>query len=252
MGDGKALAHSYRNLQYWNQWLSQQFLGTKLLEAEKKQFAALLERHFGKHAGLIGVPYQSSLFNATQLLSHTLITPLSNHKLGYVESDLYNLPILTGSMDLIMLPHTLEFIDNPRQLLVEACRIIKPEGLILISGFNPYSLWGLKKKLAKNKPYFPEANFINARKIINWLKLADFVIEKQKFTLFVPPINNEHLLKKFSFLEKLNGKWFPNLGGVYIILARAKVVPFTPIRLKWKQQLSGVRISTSIPGNIAR
>ena len=54
-----------------------------------------------------------------------------------------------GSIDLVILPHILECIDNPRQLLAEACRIIKPEGHIIICGFNPHSLWGLKKIMGK-------------------------------------------------------------------------------------------------------
>src|SRR5690606_5823540 len=110
-------------------------------------------RHFGKHAVLIGVPHQYELLKSTAIPCHSLITPIISHahEHGLIEGDLHELPILTGSIDLVLLPHTLEFVDNPRQLLSEACRIIKPEGLIVVSGFNPYSTWGLRKLMTKHK-----------------------------------------------------------------------------------------------------
>ncbi|MBX3708909.1 MAG: methyltransferase domain-containing protein [Gammaproteobacteria bacterium] len=249
------MAHSYRILHHWNQWLSQQFLGKQLLEAEEQHFARLLERHFGKHGVLIGVPHQYNLLNSTKISCLSILTPLANHnkKTGYIEGDFHELPLLTGSIDLVILPHTLEFIDNPRQLLSEACRIIKPEGLMIISGFNPYSLWGLKKLLSKHKKSMPwNVNLIHPQKIKNWLQLADFVLEKQESALLTLPFNRSKWYKKLQFLEKIGGKLFPMFGSIYVIIARAKVVPLTPIRLKWKQQLSGIRISTTISGNIAR
>jgi len=256
LGDGKALAHGYRNLQHWNQWLSQQFLGRKCQETEANQFAHVLSRHFGKHAILIGVPNQYDLLNATKIPCHSLVTPLTfkDKQPGYIEGDFHEIPVLTGSMDLVMLPHTLEFVDNPRQLLSEACRIIKPEGLIVISGFNPYSAWGARKLLGKvkNKNNMPwGASFIQSAKVKHWLELSDFAMESHKSILFTPPINRPKLYKKLHFLEKVGSVCFPIFGGVYILIARAKVVPLTPIRLKWKQQLTGIRISRTISGHIA-
>ena len=247
------MAHSYRTLQHWNQWLTQQFLGEHLLAAEKNILSEMLDRHFGRHAVLIGTPNQANLLHATTIPMHSLLSPIIPHgkKIGHIEADFHELPILTGSIDLVMLPHTLEFIDNPRQLLAEACRIIKPEGLIVICGFNPYSIWGLKKIFSKNKSAPWSAQFMHANKIKSWLHLADFEMEKQRHFLYRPPANNKSTFHQLRFIEQI-GKCFPMLGSVYVLLARAKVIPLTPIRLKWKQQLGGVRISTTITGHIAR
>jgi SAM-dependent methyltransferase len=249
------LAHGYHTLQHWNQWLSQQFLGKNLLETEVHHFSRLLKRHFGKHAILLGVPHQYPLLKSLKIPCHSLVTPLNcKHYLqGYIEGDLNEVPILTGSMDLVMLPHTLEFMDNPQKLLSEACRIIKPEGLIVISGFNPMSTWGLRKIMNGKKKHMPwGANFIHSQKIKTWLKLSDFALEKHEPILFTPPISHPGLHKRLHFLEKLGKRFFPGIGGAYILIARAKVIPLTPIRLKWKQQLSHIRMSGSISGNIAR
>jgi len=174
-------------------------------------------------------------------------------KFDYIEGDFHELPISTGSIDLVMLPHTLEFIDNPRQLLSEACRIIKPEGLIVISGFNPYSAWGLRKLMTTHKKSIPwGANFIHSHKVKSWLHLADFELEKHQLFLYTPPINQPKFYKKLHFLEYIGHKCFPLFGGVYVLIARAKVVPLTPIRLKWKQQLSSIGIPAAMPGQIVR
>jgi SAM-dependent methyltransferase len=241
------LVHGYRVLQNWDQWLAHHFLGSNLIEDEKQILSRLLDRHYGKHALLIGVPHQTELLNATDVPCQIMMSPLTqdNNRDRYIESDFQELPILTGSIDLVMLPHTLEFVDNPRQLLAEACRIVKPEGLIAVCGFNPYSVWGLRK-------FSAAGNFIPSHKVKGWLQLADFALEQQKTVMFRPPIKQKTWYQKLHFVERLGSKCFPMLGGAYVLLARAKVIPLTPIRMKWKQQLSGIRISTTISGHIVR
>lgn len=241
------MAHSYRTLHNWDQWLANQFLGNKLLEEEGEQLSRMLKTHYGKHAVLIGVPHQASLLTNIDIPFHTLMCPPISYRQPQptLESDLHELPMLSGSVDLVVLPHTLEFVDNPRHLFSEACRIVKPEGLIAIIGFNPYSAWGLRRM-----PY--TANLMHAQKIKGWLKLEDFMVENQQSTLFRPPVNYPGLYQKLHFIEKLGRVCFPPLGGAYVLLARAKVIPLTPIRLKWKQQLSQLHIPSTISGHIAR
>lgn len=252
----KTLAYSYRKLQQWDQWLSQQALGQYLLKLEEQQLTHFLNNHFGKHAQLIGVPHQANLLKSTRLPWHSVVSPLDHHKhseFDLIETDLHDLPILTGSIDLVLLPHTLEFVDNPRLLLTEVCRVIKPEGLIAIVGFNPYSLWGVQKLLSRTKHTKPWCGtFIPASSITKWLKLADFYIEQHVNRLFIPPIANQDRIKQFEWLEVFGNLCFPFFGGIYIVLARAKVAPLTPIRLKWKQHIQGIGISPTISGPLIR
>jgi len=248
------LAHGYHTLQHWNQWLHRQFLGNKLLDAEQKVLKDMLKRHFGKHAVLIGVPQQYHLLDSSVIPFHTLVSPLSHREEhpGEIEANLQDVPILTGSTDLVMLPHTLEFVEHPRHLLAEACRIVKPEGLIVVVGFNPFSAWGIRKLFTRRKSAPWSGNFINAQKIKNWLRLSDFEIEQQKSILFRPPVDHEKLYQKLTFLERMGSICCPFIGGAYIIIARAKVIPLTPIRMQWKQRLSNLRIAPTITGTIAR
>ncbi|OGT63811.1 MAG: hypothetical protein A3E85_05170 [Gammaproteobacteria bacterium RIFCSPHIGHO2_12_FULL_45_12] len=248
--------HGYRTLHHWNQWLSHDFLGRDLLDIEQSLTRQLLRHHFGKQAILVGVPSQQSLLCATSMAWHTISSPLMATGLSggphYIEGDFHELPVLTGSMDLVLLPHTLEFVDNPRQLLSEVCRIIKPEGLVAIFGFNPYSVWGLKKQFSRPPSQPWSGHYLPAAKVKNWLQLADFSLEKQQRFLFRPHIKNESLYQKLHFLEHIGNVCCPMLGAAYVLLARAKVFPLTPIKMKWTQQLTGLRMPTTISGHIAR
>jgi hypothetical protein len=118
-------------------------------------------------------------------------------------------------------------------------------------GFNPYSMWGVRRLLSRHHDVPWASNFAQAYQVKNWLRLAEFQIESQTSLLFRPPINHQSTFQKLEFLECI-GNLLHYFGGIYCISARAKVIPLTPIRMKWKQQLGNIRISTSISGNIAR
>lgn len=242
------MTKTHRAIQQWDNWLSQK--GAHVLAAEKLMLPPMLSEWYGKHSLLIGVPQQHELLKTTAAPCRSVLSPIANknNSLYRIESELYELPIASASVNLVILPHSLEYTDNPQLLISEACRIVKPEGYIIIFGFNPYSLWGLKKRFTKthNAPWL--GNFIAPTKVKNWLRLADFELVKSNMLLFRPPLErHQSLYRKLQFLEWVGSRCWPPLGGVYMLMAKAKVIPLTPIKLRWKQKLSGARIST-LPG----
>jgi len=244
------LIKSYRAIHQWNHWLNH-FLGSALLSAEHDIMLDLLRKNNGKNALLIGVPKQYSLLQDSTIPNRLLLTPLALHDktIRYIESDWSELPIHSGSVDLVVLPHTLEHTDNPRQILSEACRIVKPEGSLIIFGFNPYSLWGLRKKwdsLQDHAPLISKGHFLSSSAIKQWLGLADFELTKQKTFFFRPPLTHQALFQRLKIMEWIGNKSHLPLGGVYVLMAKAKVIPLTPIRLHWKQPLASAKLS--IPG----
>jgi SAM-dependent methyltransferase len=247
------LVKTYRTLQQWNHWLTE-FLGATILNAEKKLLARLYAESYGKYAVLLGLPHQSPLLQSSLMSCHVMISPLINKHTSTqnIESDFYELPLLPGSIDLLILPHTLEFVDNPHKLLLEACRAVKPEGNIIILGFNPFSLCGLRKYFThkKNAGVPWNSHFISATQVITWLKLAAFQINHKQTFFFQPPFSQKKIFKKLGFIEWIGHKFFPLLGGIYTLTAKAKVTPLTPIKLNWKQKVSTV--SATLPGPIMR
>lgn len=235
------MKHSY--IYQWNHWLAQ-FLGKCLISVEKNYLSKLLAKRYGKHAILIGVDHQYSLLHATVMPHQVLISPhvYKHHDINYIESELNTIPVASGSVDLVLLPHTLEYIENPQQLLREACRIVKPEGHIVILGFNPYGLWGLNKWFGKRKTIPWKLNFIAPNKIKQWLLLEEFKLIQQTSFLYRPPINDPKIFEKIQFLEKMGRFIYGPFGSVYLLMAQAKVIPLTPIKLNWKQRASAATL----------
>ena len=58
-------------------------------------------------------------------------------------ADWKTLPIADDSADFVLLAHALEAADDPKSVLREAVRVLRPEGRIFIIGFNPFSLLAL-------------------------------------------------------------------------------------------------------------
>ncbi len=236
---------TYRAIQQWDNWL-ENFAGQNVLEAEKKILPSILSKFYGTQSLLIGSPRQYELLKScvipNQMLLSPMLRPGHQNNIFSIESGLHELPIASGSIDLVLLPHILEYIDNPRQALAEACRIVKPQGHIVIFGFNPISFWGFKKLWSKNKSPPWSGNFFSARSIKEWLWLADFELVAQKTFMYRPPVNNIKLYKKLEFMEWLGRKLHAPIGGIYLIVAQAKVIPLTPIKLTWKQKISDVRL----------
>ena len=71
--------------------------------------------------------------------------------------DLLDLPFESQSVDLIVMPHTLEFTSDPHRLLREAERVLMPEGQLVITGFNSLSLRGMRQSFGRmaNRPFVP-------------------------------------------------------------------------------------------------
>lgn len=248
------MAYRYHTLQHWNQWLSVAPVGLRLLNAEVNCIKNLLANHYGKHCALVGVPSQKSLLEANKLPIRTLISPITERhaRSGEVEADVHELPIFSGSIDLVILPHTLEFVSNPRHVLIEACRIVKPEGLLVYIGFNPISLWGVKRYFSKTKDVPWSGRFIPLSQIKNWLKLKEFEEVMSTTTLHQFPCQNEKWFDRLHLLDKIGPTLLPAFGGVSVLVARAKVIPLTPIRMRWKQKLSAIELPSSLNGTIAR
>jgi hypothetical protein len=56
------------------------------------------------------------------------------------------LPFPDNSLDLVVLPHSLELAPDPHQTCARSSACCVPEGRVVIAGFNPASLWGLRQR----------------------------------------------------------------------------------------------------------
>jgi len=147
------------------------------------------------------------------------------------------LPFDEASVDLIIAPHILEQMAEPYELLKEIHRVLMPEGRLIISGFNPMSLWGIKRLLSFDIDYPWNTKFIPLSKIKEWLPIIGLEMVEGKMGCYVPPIQQSSWLKKLHTMEKLGDRWWPMLGGFYFLVIQKRVHGMTPIRPLWKKKL---------------
>jgi len=168
------------------------------------------------------------------------------HQINYhssLNANFDELPVQNSSIDVMILPHTLEFDVNPHQVLREVERVLMPEGKVVIFSFNPYSLWGLwhrywQIKLQSNhktKIPLPSCGaLISQRRLKDWLQLLGFDVDYVQGYFYRPPLQNLSLLKKMDFIENA-GEIFKLIpAGAYMMIASKRVSTLTPIRQPWR------------------
>jgi SAM-dependent methyltransferase len=144
------------------------------------------------------------------------------------------LPFPDNSIDLVVLPHSLELARDPHLTLREVERVLVPEGRIVIAGFNPASLWGLRQRagrarrgvgLARDDSLFlPRAGeFIGYWRLRDWLRLLGFEVEAGAFGCWRPPFSAQAWLDRFAWMDRLGEHWWPVLGAVYTLVAVKRV-----------------------------
>lgn len=149
------------------------------------------------------------------------------------------LPFACESIDLLLLPHVLEFSGNPHQILREVERVLMPEGNLLISGFNPYSLWGLRRKLGPKQGYPWCGDFIALKRLKDWLALLGLVVVEERYTAYAPPFHRSATLARCRFMEVAGDHRWAGSGGVYFLHAIKRVPGMRLIQPKWNKKLVG-------------
>jgi len=148
-------------------------------------------------------------------------------------TDLGQLPLATASIDLVVMPHVLEFAADPHQILREVERVLMPEGHVVICGFNPFSLWGLRRRFsARGAPW--DGHYLSLPRIKDWLALLGFEANRGCFGCYSPPAAQRKWLNRFAFMEKAGDRWWPIAGGVYIIQAVKRVQGMRVVTPSWR------------------
>lgn len=223
-------------------------VGRYVLDWEQAQLARLTVDIFGYNALQIGMPQIDGL--AASRMPNRWLTDSAVHvhaggtfktpeRQVVVAHDFSELPFETQSIDLIILPHVLEFTDEPHQLLREVERVLIPEGRVIITGFNQTSFWGARQLAGRmNDHYFlpQEGEFISFTRMKDWLKLLSMEIGEHRFGCYVPPCRSEKWLQRFHFMENAGKKWWPYFGAVYMVQAVKRVRGMHLIGPAWKQK----------------
>ena len=145
------------------------------------------------------------------------------------------LPFATQSLDLVVLPHVLEFSPHPHQVLREVERILRPEGQVVITGFNPFSLWGVRRALAGNLGELPwSGQYLSTVRLKDWLSLLGFEQRGCRLGCYAPPVRSERWLHRWGFMEAVGSWAWPFAGGAYVLHAVKRVQGMRVILPAWR------------------
>lgn len=210
-------------------------LGQHVLYREQRYFDHAVSDVFGFNAVQVGLPQIDFLRNSRIPLRVTCaVAPMAG-----VRADAMFLPFENQSLDLLLLPHVLEFSAHPHQVLREAERVLRPEGRLVMAGFNPRSLWGLARTLQGGERGYPwNGSFLNISRVKDWMVLLGLEVAAGSMCCYRPPINKENWLRRMRFMEPAGDRWWAMGGGVYFLQAVKRVHGMNVILPQWKKPVT--------------
>ncbi|MGH8460944.1 MAG: class I SAM-dependent methyltransferase [Stenotrophobium sp.] len=220
--------------------------GRQLLQQEALELRRVLPEVFGRHVLQVGSwGRDGQLLRASEILHSAVIgtTPGLGEQ---AVADPENLPVLSRSVDAVILAHTLEFAGTPQSVLRETNRILSDRGRLFVLGFSPWGGWGLRQWLGLRYPDFPSgAKFHGAGRLCDWLELLDFeVLEVRRYGVGFPWTASRSDGDPFDL-----GRLLQPLAEAYLLVARKRVIP---VNLIGRTQRAQVRPLIGMPAGEAR
>lgn len=219
--------------------------GRYLLAWERAEFDRAVADIFGYHALQLGLPGIDALA-ANRMPHKWLALGESDSLKGAVKpalvTDFCALPFEENSVDLVVLPHSLELNVDPHATLREVERVLVPEGKLVICCLNPASLWGfaqrrahLYRRFGMGELYLPDAGeFIGYRRLRDWLRLLSFEVESSSFGCWRPAMGSEKWLHRFRWMDAVGERSWPIFGAAYFMVAVKRVRGVKLMGTAWK------------------
>ncbi len=174
-----------------------------------------------------GLGWESDFIDCSLYKNYTVLDAkaLSSEGARRIQAKAYRLPLQSDSIDMVILPHLLEFDAYRFQTIREVERVLKPEGIVLIMNFNPWSIWVryqylLDKKMADNW----RGHFISRSRIVDWLKLLNFEITVSS-EFYMETVVSTH----GKFISSRNSI-VATAYAVKAIKRRYNLIPLTPVK----------------------
>ncbi len=211
--------------------------GQRIWQREKQLLDHHLPQLFGYHLMSLGVCPTLDLAAASPIHHRFAICPTARTPQVTACAELHALPIESEAVDVAVLHHSLDYSEDPHQLLRETARVLIPYGHVLIFGFQRWSALGMQQWLTsrlRNDPVASHA-FMGVLRLHDWLKLLDFEIIKSRHTVFVPPQLGETANRSLQWFERLCWGAQPPWGSIYFVLARKTVAGVRPIHSPWEK-----------------
>ncbi len=216
--------------------------GKVVFKQEKALIDSALQNLFGYFLVQLGCVSDSSLLDNSRISCKLVIDSIASRSLAekqkvqWVQSDFDFLPVGKDKVDVVLLPHTLETVDDPYYVLRQVDSMLVAEGHMVITGFNPIGCVPLRFKFFAQRKEFAASQQRRAGKIKEWLEVLGYEVEQTRYSPVMCFSANEKYKRWTSFIEKiersLQGLGI-EFGNVYCIVAKKRVDAPTLVGLKW-------------------
>lgn len=209
--------------------------GQSLLNQEQALIDNCLAKLFGYYLVQLGISCEQSLLINSRVSRNFVIDEFKSDTLphDFIQADLDYLPISNDSVDVVLLPHTLEAVQDPYHLLRQIDHMLVPEGHVLITGFNAFGCQIIRHRFGEDRKGFKQANLVQEKRVIDWLNVLGYDIQKINYSS-MSCTSSVKTSKILSVIER----WFDSLGidlgNVYCILAKKRVGSPQPVGLNWR------------------
>jgi len=216
------------------EWLDSP-LGAALREQESRIVEEALDGIFGEYVlqlGLWGEPHSFLKFARSQRAVCIADPGAVTAELPGLMGQMHRLPIASDSVDAVLLPHTLDFSDRPHAILREVHRILRSDGHLVVLGFKPGGLWGLRR-LVPGAGLPPGLEHpVSDRRLSDWLKLLDLRIHGVRRYFFRWPLPGNRGASS-EVWERRGQRLWPELGACYMLTAQKRLFTLTNVKKPW-------------------
>lgn len=221
--------------------------GRYLMAWEQARIDAAVVDIFGYHSLQLGLPELDALRRNRMphqwlAVDSAAVQAAPGGLRAALVTDFSALPFPEASLDLVVLPHTLEVSHDPHTTLREVARVLVPEGRVVICCFNPASLWGarqrrehLYRRFGCGQLYLPgEGDFLGYLRLRDWLRLLSFEVEEADFGCYRPAVDSEKWLRRYEWMDRAGPRWWPIFGAAYCLVAVKRVRGMRLLGPAWK------------------
>ena len=228
--------------------------GRYLLDWEQQRCDEAVADIFGYHSLQLGLPVLQALRSNRMPRQWVAATPDVNlERVACPQAEDAQLwcapealPFAESSMDLLVMPHTLELCHDPHAALREAVRVLVPEGKLLLFGLNPFSLWGLQHGLERvHGPHLNACKGLPYWRVRDWLQVLAMEVVATDFGCHAPAVDSDIWLQRWRWMDKLGHKAWPVLGGAYCVLAVKKVHGMRLMSPGWRSHTGAAQAATA-------
>jgi len=207
-------------------WLSGP-TGTYVLNAERLWVHRQLNTVCRNDLLQIGGPSDDSFTAKSRVIRRFFLASVQpfSQKTPSIQALYDALPVRSNSMDVVLSIHALESAGAIESAIADIYRVLKPEGVTMITGFQRFGLWRVWNRFVRQTLFPANTHFYSVDYITRLLEAQGFVVELQQTACFTLPSQE----KRSVFLEALGQLLLPYYGAVYMITATKKEPGVTPL-----------------------